>query len=174
MKKGLIHIYTGIGKGKTTAAVGLAIRAKSRGLKVLFVQFMKNKNIGGEIVLLKKLSIKTKCFEKVCSPFFNPKHNREKTKNEIAKAILFLNKIFAENKFDLVILDEFNCLVDQKLINKSEALKFISSKPDNMELVLTGRCRPKELEYIGDYITEMKLVKHPLTKGIKARKGIEF
>lgn len=174
MKKGLIQIYTGEGKGKTTAAVGLAVRAKSRGLKVLFVQFMKNKNIGGEITLLKKLLIKTKCFEKVCSPFFNPKHNKEKIKRETNKAISFLNKTFAENKFDLVILDEFNCLIDQKLINKSDALKLISNKPNNMELVLTGRCRPKELKDIGDYITEMKPLKHPFKKGIKARKGIEF
>lgn len=174
MKKGLIHIYTGNGKGKTTAAVGLAIRAKSRGLKVLFVQFMKNKNIGGEISLLKKLSIKTKCFEKVRSPLFNPKNDKEKIKKEICKAILYIKKIFSENKFDLVILDEFNCLVDQKLFKEADALNFIVNKPHNLELVITGRCKTGKLKRIADYVVEMKLVKHPFTKGIKARKGIEF
>lgn len=174
MKKGLIHIYTGDGKGKTTAAVGLAIRAKSRGLNVLFVQFMKNKNAGGEIALLKKLSIETKCFEKVCSPLFNPKSDKEKIKKEIHKAILYIKKVFAENKFDLIILDEFNCLVDQKLFKETDALSFIVNKPHNLELVITGRYKAGKLKRIADYVVEMKLVKHPFTKGIKARKGIEF
>ncbi|MBM4135267.1 MAG: cob(I)yrinic acid a,c-diamide adenosyltransferase [Nitrospira sp.] len=174
MRKGLVHIYTGEGKGKTTAAVGLAIRAKSRGLRVLFAQFMKGDKKGGEIELLKKLSIKTKRFQRVLSPYFYPNIDKEKLKFETYKSLKNINKIILSNDFDLIVLDEFNCLIQEGLLTENEALELISNKPANLELVLTGRGATKRLIEIADYVTEMNGVKHPFYSGISARKGIEY
>ncbi|MCE5194219.1 MAG: cob(I)yrinic acid a,c-diamide adenosyltransferase [Nitrospiraceae bacterium] len=174
MKHGCVHIYTGKGKGKTTAAVGLAVRAKSRGLKVLFIQFMKSDVDKGETNVLKNLSVKIKKFSKISSPFFNPDINRDQLKKNTTKALSFIKKITRNEKFDMIILDEFNCLLSEKLITEDEALDLILNKPSSLELVLTGRGATKRLIRNADYVTEMKITKHPFSNGVKARKGIEF
>lgn len=174
MTKGFIHVYTGHGKGKTTASVGLAIRAKSRGLKVLFVQFMKGGADSGEISILKKISVETKKFNKIRSPLFDPGINRKELKKEVDKAILELREIMLSGRFDIIILDEFNCLLPGGLITESEMIDFIAHKPENLELILTGRGATKKLLSIADYVTEAKMIKHPFTQGIRARKGIEY
>ncbi len=174
MQKGYIHIYTGNGKGKTTAAIGLAIRAKSRGLRVLFVQFMKGGTEAGEISLLKKLSISTKKFSKILSPYFHPEADRATLKKEVANALMSIKKIMRKESFDLIILDEFTHLISEGLLTEKDAVDFISDKPGALELVITGRGAPENLIAVADYVTEMKMIKHPLTSGIKARKGIEF
>lgn len=174
MKHSYIHIYTGDGKGKTTAAAGLAVRAKSRGLKVLFVQFMKSDIEKGEISVLKDLSVTIKKFSKISSPFFNPNLNKDQLKKSTAKAVNFIKKIMQNEEFDMIILDEFNCLLSEKLITEDEALDLISNKPSSLELVLTGRGATKKLMEKADYVTEMKMTKHPFSGGLKARKGIEF
>lgn len=171
MHKGFIHIYTGDGKGKTTSAVGLSVRAKSRGLRVLFVQFMKTIK-GGEIDLLKNLSIKVKRFEKVLSPLFHPGADMALLREESLKALGKLRPLLRE--YDLVVLDEFNHLLTTGLVTRKEALDFIMQRPETLDLVLTGRGAPKWLVDLADQVTDMRDVKHPAAKGARARKGIEY
>lgn len=174
MAKGLIHIYTGEGKGKTTAAVGLAIRAKSRGLRVLFAQFMKGGTNTGEVKVLKDIGVTTKKFSKIRSPYFYPDIDRKQLKKDVNEAIVYIKKIMKDGKFDMIILDEFNCLLAEGLLTEDEALDLITHKPEGLELVLTGRGATKRLLEAADYVTEMKMIKHPFSKGIKARIGIEY
>lgn len=174
MKKGLIHIYTGTGKGKTTAAVGLAVRAKSRNFKVLFAQFFKEKNSKGETDMLKQIGVDVHIFRSVKSPLFNPNADRNSLKKASKKALSYLNEIFSENSYDLIILDEFLCMLSEGLISDNEAVNFIRSKPDSLELVLTGRGLTQKISDEADYLTFMQEVRHPYKKKILARKGIEF
>ena len=171
MKRGLTHIYTGEGKGKTTASVGIAVRAKSSGLRVLFAQFMKMTK-GGETELLKKNHIDVIRFDKIPSPFFHPDLDRKKAIEEAKKAIKKLSARLAE--YDLVVLDEFTYLITERLVSKEGAEEFISKRPAGTEMVLTGRGAPRWLIGLADYVTEMKEIKHPLAKNVKARKGIEY
>jgi cob(I)alamin adenosyltransferase len=171
MHKGLLHIYTGDGKGKTTSAVGLSVRAKSRGLRVLFVQFMKTMK-GGETELLRKLSIKVRRFEKVLSPIFHPGADTAGLREESLKALDRLRRTLPE--YDLVVLDEFNHLLSHRLISKAEAVEFITKRPESLDLVLTGRGAPAWLMEMADQVTDMRDVKHHARRGVKARKGIEY
>jgi cob(I)alamin adenosyltransferase len=174
MDKGLIHIYTGDGKGKTTAAVGLAVRAKSRGLKTLFAQFFKENKSGGEISHLDAIGVNTFVFDKIISPLFNPSIDKNLLKDEVKKAFACLKDIFSEEKFDLIILDEFICLIREGLLSEDEVIKFLRDKPDSLELVLTGRGASERLIDVADYVTYMQKIKHPYKNNIKGRKGIEF
>ena len=174
MRNGLVHIYTGEGKGKTTTAIGMAVRAKSRGLNTFFAQFFKEKNVGGETILLNTLDINTVIFDQIKSPFFHPNNDKEILQSEIKKAFSYLANIFKENKFDLMILDEFICLISTGLLSEKDALEFLKARPKKLEIVLTGRgATPKLMKY-ADYITYMQKIKHPKDEGIKARKGIEI
>lgn len=173
MTKGLIHIYTGDGKGKTTAAVGLAVRAKSRGLKTLYAQFFKE-NKAGETILLEGFGIDTMVFDKVKSPFFNPSINKAELKREVKSALSHIEAVFAENRFDLIILDEFIYLMTEDLLSEEEAIRFIRTKPESLELVLTGRGATESIIDIADYVTYMQKVKHPYENHIPGRKGIEY
>lgn len=171
MQEGLIHVYTGEGKGKTTAATGLALRARGRGLKVLFAQFMKE-DPGGETGLLEMVSVQVLRFRDVLSPFFHPEVDRAALRQEAVKALQALGPRLPE--FDLVVLDEFVGLVASGLIDREEALGFLRAKPPGTELVLTGRGAPEWLLENADYVTEMKALKHPFSRGMCAKKGIEF
>jgi len=171
MEKGLIHIYTGEGKGKTTSAVGHCVRAKSRGLRVLFAQFMKRIE-GGETSLLEKLSIRTMRFESVLSPHFNPEADAERNRKETLKALDALKDVMKD--YDLMVLDEFNCLLKNGLITGDEALGFLKGKPEGLEVILTGRGATDRLMDFADLVTYMKAIKHPSTKGVPARMGIEY
>jgi cob(I)alamin adenosyltransferase len=171
MAKGFIHVYTGNGKGKTTAAVGLSVRARSRGLRVLFVQFMK-KISGGETDLLKELGIDVLRFEKVLSPYFHPKADMGALREESLKALDSLRTKMGD--YVIIVLDEFNHLLSSRLINRGEAREFIQGRPEALELVLTGRDAPAWLLEMAEHVTEMNDVKHPASRGMKARKGIEF
>ncbi|MBI4688784.1 MAG: cob(I)yrinic acid a,c-diamide adenosyltransferase [Nitrospirae bacterium] len=174
MSTGCIHIYTGEGKGKTTAAVGLAVRAKSRGLRVLFVQFLKGGADAGEVSILKDISVTIKKFSDIQSPFFNPDIDRGQLKKDVDKALAYVKSVMQKEGFDMIILDEFNCLLVEGLLTEDKAVDFISNKPDRLELVLTGRGATKRLIEAADYVTEMKMIKHPFSKGMGARRGIEF
>lgn len=171
MEKGLIHIYTGTGKGKTTAAVGLALRAKSRGFRVLFAQFMKTKK-DNELKLLERVSVKVIQFSDILSPYFHPDINKGEQKKRVSRAFHQIQNI--TGKFDLIILDEFTHLIRTGLMSEESALEFLREKPAHLELVLTGRGAPKSLLKAADYVTEMKEIKHPHKKGVKAREGIEY
>jgi cob(I)alamin adenosyltransferase len=171
MRAAHLQVYTGPGKGKTTAAVGLAVRAKSRGLSVLFAQFMKSLS-GGETDLLEKLGVHVIRLDSVASPVFNPDIPIETLRQEALKALDSLRQQMGT--FDLVVLDEFNHLLDSSLITRDEAIGFIETRLPEQEMVLTGRGAPGWLLDMADLVTEMKEVKHPHNHGKKARKGIEF
>ncbi len=170
----LVQVYTGNGKGKTTAAIGQAIRAKGKGLNVYIIQFLKKDDSSGEQVAIRELGIDIKCF--------GGNYAFQKlTQSEVKKAKEFFKKIIDEianeieqKHYDLVILDEINVLVKRKLLNKEELIKFIKNKPQNTEFILTGRGADKEVVALADLVTECVKIKHPYDKKIKARKGIEL
>ena len=175
MKKGLIHLYTGKGKGKTTAAFGLAKRAAGHGKKVLILQFLKSKSKDyGEITTAKKIGIKIIKFKGQSPPLFNPKFKLSEFKEAVKKSLDTSLKKIKSGNYDLIIMDEFNTLVSSKYVTLGDVKKIIKAKPEELELVFTGRGAPKGLIKIADYVTEMRMIKHPFNKGVKARKGIEY
>ncbi len=174
LEKGLTQVYTGNGKGKTTAAIGQAVRAKGRGLNVYMIQFLKKDDSSGEQVVLKKLGIKLQCFG-------GDYAFQRLTQKEIKKAKGFFKKIIDEianeieqKSYDIVILDEINLLIRRNLLDKEMLVEFIKNKPQNTELILTGRGADKEIIELAGLVTECKKVKHPYDKKIKARLGIEL
>ena len=171
MDIGLLQVYTGDGKGKTTSAAGLALRARSRGLRVLFAQFMKE-TPGGEPESLRELKVEVVRFRDVRSPLFNKEMTPERLREAALKAIGKLREMMPG--YDLVILDEFSHLLRPGILEDAVAREFIISRPQGTELVITGRGAPKWLIELADLVTEMKDVKHPIRKGLKARKGIEY
>lgn len=174
MNKGLIHIYTGDGKGKTTAAIGISVRAVSSGLRTLFVQFFKEEDSGGETAVLRNMGVETIIFEKVKSPFFNPDVDKTALRQEVRHALSRLREIFNENSFDLVVLDEFICLITEGVLTEEDAVAFITSKPAGVELILTGSGATGAVIDLADYVTYMENIKHPFDRNMKARKGIEY
>ncbi len=168
----MIHIYTGEGKGKTTASVGLCVRAKSRGLRVLFIQFMKTDPDGGEAKLLEEMSVVVKRYDQIKSPHFYPEVDIQKMR-ETAEGILDGIKGEFEG-YDLVVIDEFNNLVRTGILDEDFALALMKEFPERGDLVLTGRGATERMIKEADYVTYMDAVKHPLGKGMKAREGIEY
>ncbi len=169
--KGYVHLYFGNGKGKTTAAIGLALRAAGCGLKVYIAQFVKGMKYS-ELDSLAKLkdSITVKQYGRGC---YIRRQATEKDVEAAQKGLADVKKIIASGKYDMVILDEITIAEFFKLISVQDILDIISSKPDNVELVLTGRKADYRIIDAADLVTEMVEVKHYYTKGIEARKGIE-
>ncbi|MBI4680079.1 MAG: cob(I)yrinic acid a,c-diamide adenosyltransferase [Nitrospirae bacterium] len=175
MSKGLIHVYTGEGKGKTTAAFGLAKRAAGHGRKALILQFLKSMaKDSGEAVSSKKAGIEVIRFKNQNTPLFNPRANLSKLKEAIKKSIAFSKKKKKSGSYDVIIMDEFNIVLSDRLATMNDVKKIMNAKPESLELVFTGRGAPEKLIKIADYVTEMRMIKHPFNKGVKARKGIEF
>ena len=172
MRKGFIHIYTGDGKGKTTASVGLAVRARSRGLRVLFVQLMKSDYAGGELDLLRKISVDVRRYTEIKSPYFYPGIDLAELRVRSLNALKEIQQVAPE--FDLVVIDEFNYLVSAGVLSEEEAVDFMKTFSRTTELVLTGRGATEGMIEIADYVTYMKRVKHPLKEGQRAREGIEY
>jgi len=171
-KAGLIHVYTGNGKGKTTASLGLALRALGRGYRVYIIQFMKGRNYGE---LISKKHLKNLTISQYGSKSFIDKYNlKEKDIISAKKGLLKAQKIMTNNKYKLLILDEINCALAWKLIKLKDVLSLIKNKPKYLELVLTGRYAHPEVRKSADYLTVMKEGSHPYKKGIMARKGIEY
>lgn len=168
--KGFVQVYTGNGKGKTTAAIGLAIRAAGAGLNVFIAQFVKGMQTG-ELESLKKLSSNI-----TIKQYGSPEFINIPDKNDKECAALGLSDVkeaIFSGKYNVVILDEANVAVDLKLCALDDVLNIIDSKPSDVEIIITGRnAHPLILER-ADLITEMKEIKHYFKKGIKARKGIE-
>jgi cob(I)alamin adenosyltransferase len=171
---GKIHLYTGNGKGKTTAAVGLAIRAYGAGRRVLFTQFVKG-NEYHEIAVLKRHpdGIVFRNYGREC--FFN-RGIEEEDRSTARKGFEDLRKmILAEPAFDLIILDEITIAIYHQLLFMEDIRRLIQEKPVQTELVLTGRYAPQELIDLSDLVTEMTEVKHYYTtSNLLAREGIEF
>ena len=171
LKKGLVQIYTGNGKGKTTAAFGLALRAAGAGLKVYILQFIKGKAYSEMKVIKKIKNIKIEQCGKGCFIQKKPsKADMEYAQKGLTKA---KNKIMS-GKYDVIILDEANIALRLGLIETKDIIVIIKQKPRFVELVLTGRHCPRALLKRADLVTEMKEIKHPYRRGIKARRGIEF
>ncbi len=174
-KKGLIQVYTGDGKGKTTSAVGLAVRALGQGLKVGYIYFHKEPEKWGygEHESLKKLGISVFCFAKK-HPHFNKDIKNEEICKECLDGLEFIKKLYRENRYDLLILDEIIISLADGFLKEAEVLEILELKPENLELVLTGRGFPESLIEKVDLISEIKNIKHPYDKGINKRKGIEY
>ncbi len=180
METGKIQIYTGDGKGKTTAALGLAIRAIGRNKKVVIVYFDKGGNHYGERIILDKLK----------SNFFNYyvtglERFELKTKQfrfgvtsedikEAKRGLKLVATEFQKNQIDLLILDEINTTIKQGMIKVEDFLIILGLKPKNMELVLTGRDADPKIIEKADLVTEMKMIKHYYNQGLNAREGIEY
>jgi cob(I)alamin adenosyltransferase len=173
MEKGLIQIYTGNGKGKTTAALGLALRAIGHGLKVLFIQFMKGNIDYGELESSKKLSPYL-TIKQMGRETFVSKTNPDPIDIKLAQdGFALAKKAILDEEYDIVILDEINVAIDYGLIPLSDLLHLLDTKPRGVELILTGRNARPEIINKADLVTEMVARKHYYEKGVPARKGIE-
>ncbi len=192
LQVGLVEVYTGNGKGKTTAALGLALRAIGRGNRVLFVQFMKKGDFG-EHLAAKALQPQL-LFMQFGKPTFLAKRSEltEERKSALGNPEVFeetppedyvqltrdgferAREEVISGRWDLVVLDEINVAIHMGLLDKREVLNLIREKPKGVELVLTGRYADPEVIAAADLVTEMVEVKHPFQRGIKGRKGIEF
>jgi cob(I)alamin adenosyltransferase len=169
----MIHIYTGSGKGKTTAALGLAMRAVGHGLKVMMIQFMKGKINYGELEAAKKLPDFT--IEQYGRPdFVNPENPDEEDVRLAKKALARADEVIVSREYDVVILDEINVAVNFGLVGVEEVITLVKKIPEQMELILTGRYMPEELVQFADLITECRELKHYFNKGVQARKGFDY
>ena len=170
---GMVQVYTGDGKGKTTAALGLAMRATGKGYTVYMIQFMKGDINYGELASAEKLEGLT--IKQMGRPSFVDRKDPDPVDIQMAQEALEIAKeIMDAGEYDILILDEVNCAVDWGLVEVEKVVDLIKGKPDDLELVLTGRYAPQELIDLADLVTEMKEVKHPFQKGGKARDGIEL
>jgi cob(I)alamin adenosyltransferase len=174
-RKGFIQIYTGNGKGKTTAAVGLAVRARGHDLKVCYIYFHKDpeKWEYGEHRVLEKLGVDVFGFAKK-HPHFYKDVSREEIRRECLEGLGFIKKVYKQNKYDILILDEINISLRDGFLKEEEVLGILDSKPEGLELVLTGRGAPEKIIKRADLVSEIKNIKHPFDKGIKGREGIEY
>ncbi len=172
LKKGYLQVYTGNGKGKTTASLGLGLRAAGAGLKVYMVQFMKGRRYS-EIDSLENIDNFT--ISQHGRDEFVSRENPERVDIELAvKGIEKAREAVLSGEFDLVILDEINVAADYGLVSIPEVIDLIKGRPDHVELILTGRYAPEEFIELADLVTEMREVKHFYNQGVEARKGIEF
>ncbi|NOX90041.1 MAG: cob(I)yrinic acid a,c-diamide adenosyltransferase [Calditrichaeota bacterium] len=173
LEKGYVQIYTGNGKGKTTAAIGLAVRAVGSGLRVYFAQFMKNYPYG-EIPILQSLQPNITIVRWGDDRFvFKKEPPSNELKAEMNRGLNEALQAMKSGRYDVVILDEVLVSVYFKLFSAKQIVDFVRVKPEAVELVLTGRYCPQEIIELADLVTEMREVKHYYRKGILARKGIE-
>lgn len=174
-KKGYIQIYTGNGKGKTTAALGLALRAVGRECKVYMVQFLKSFETG-ELLAAPRLEPYFKIFRfERKRNFFWLLNDDEKAelKQEVGQAVEFVKGVVRRNECDILILDEILGALRNGLVDLNELLGILTMKPEGMEVIITGRAAPPELVELADLVTEMREVKHYYQKGVEGRAGIE-
>jgi len=175
-KNSLVIVYTGKGKGKTTAALGMALRAVGHKQKICLIQYIKGSWHYGELDSLERLGpeldliVTGKGFVGIIDDK-SPKKDHEKVANE---AIQLSKEKIESGKYDIVILDEINYAVNLGLIDIKQVIDLIKSRPQNVNIVLTGNHAMPELIEIADLVTEMKEIKHPFQLGIKAKKGIDF
>ncbi len=173
LEKGLVQVYTGNGKGKTSAAFGLALRAVGRGLKVYIIQFIKGGFDYGELYVIDKLpNLELKAFGR--GKFVTQKPPVKEDIKLAEEAFQLAKTVVESGEYDIVILDEICVAVGLKLISLENVLELMKNKPKHVELILTGRYTPREIIEAADLVTEMKEVKHPFNKGWEARKGIEY
>ena len=174
-EKGLIQVYTGDGKGKSTAAIGQAVRAAGHGFKVGFVSFFKDPEVFGygEFESLQKLGIRTFLFARR-HPHFYKKISLDEVREECLKGIEFIKELFHDQSWDMLVLDEINIAVRDGFLKEEEILSLLEAKPERLELVLTGRGVTEKIIEKADLVSEIKEIKHPYEQGIGSREGIEF
>ncbi len=175
--KGLVHVYTGFSKGKTTAAMGLALRALGQGMSVLVVQFLKGGgSVSGEIKMLSKIpGAEIIRFTDQRHPLFcKDGCDIDELRKSIRWGFALAKEKLLSGEYDLAVLDEINNCVKEGWLEAGEVVSVIKEKPEGLELVLTGRGCPREIIELADYVTEMTVIKHPAENGVKARRGIEF
>jgi cob(I)alamin adenosyltransferase len=177
LNRGLVQVYTGNGKGKTTASIGLAIRAVGAGFRVLMVQFIKGVRKTGELKTAALLYPKFRIVP-AGKGFVHLGNRSESSPADSAEAALdalvFAWECMESGEYDVIILDEVNCALSLGLIPVNEIVHMIEMKPQGVELVLTGRGAAPQILEAADLVTEMRDVKHPFRNGIAARRGIEF
>ena len=175
-QKGLVIVYTGGGKGKTSAALGLVLRAVGYNHKVCMVQFVKGSWHYGELDSAKRLAPE---FELITAGkgfvgILDDKSPREEHVKAANDTLEISKEKIMSGKFDVVILDEINYAIQLELLKLDDVIDMIKSKPAELDLVLTGNHAAKEVIELADLVTEMKEIKHPFKSGIKAKKGIDF
>ena len=175
-QKGLVIVYTGGGKGKTSAALGLVLRAVGYNHKVCMVQFVKGSWHYGELDSAKRLAPE---FEMITAGkgfvgILDDKSPREEHVKAANDTLVISREKIMSGKFDVVILDEINYAIQLELLKLDDVIDLIKSKPAELDLVLTGNHAAKEVIELADLVTEMKEIKHPFKSGLKAKKGIDF
>jgi len=172
-RQGLVYIFTGDGKGKTSAALGVMLRALGHGLKVYIVYFMKGDYPYGERRILSELpNVSVASFGQ--RGFVDKADIKPEEKEQARLALAAAREAILSGSYDLVVLDEVNIAVAWKLIELDEVVRLIRDKPQNVELILTGRQADVKLIQLADLVTEMLKIKHPYDKGTTVREGIEY
>lgn len=174
--RGLVIVYTGKGKGKTTAALGIVLRAVGHGYKVGMIQFIKGEWYYGELTSSKRLEPE---FEMIAAGkgfvgIIDDDHPIEDHQEAARQALAIAREKLASGAYDVLILDEINYAVKLNLLSEQDVLDLIKSRPQKTTIVLTGNYAPESVLQVADLITEMREVKHPYQSGIKAKKGIDF
>jgi len=177
LKRGCVHIYTGDGKGKTSAGIGVAIRAAGSGLRVRMFQFLKAGCLRSGERNLKIKNFTITCFREVC-PVPGRGHANASKREELGKTIRSdiqrSKDAMLRRRYDMIILDEILTACDRNYIDEDSIIDLIASRPGTVELVLTGRGATHEIIERADYVTRFEKVKHPYDRKIAARRGIEY
>ena len=172
-RKGLVQIFTGDGKGKTSAALGTVVRALGQGLRVCIVVFMKGDYPYSEWTFLSKVpNVKIARFG--LGTFTDPTDVKPEEKEQAKQALATAREAMVSGDYDLVVLDEVNIAAAWKLVELDEVVRLIRDKPQNVELILTGRYADTKLVQLADLVTECLKIKHPYDEGIMARRGIDY
>ncbi len=177
-KQGLAHLYTGDGKGKTTAALGLALRAFGRNRGVAIIQFLKRTSIKtGELVFAEKMGTPSFTINQFGASRFATREEQEKVAasgQTVERGWQLARELAASSQHDLLVLDEVTHIVKNGQVPLAELLELVRTRAAFLELVLTGRQAPPALIKACDYVTEMREIKHPFNRGIRAREGTEY
>lgn len=171
--RGMVYVFTGDGKGKTEAALGAVLRALGHGLRACIIYFMKGDYPYGERRILSGLpNVSISSFGSL--EFIDPANVKPEEKEQARLALSAAREAMLSDKYDVIVLDEINLAAAWNLVELDEVIKLIADKPQNVELILTGRRADAKIIKMADLVTEMQKVKHPYDKGVKARKGIDY
>jgi len=173
-QKGLILLYTGNGKGKTTAALGLVLRAAGHGYKTAIIQFIKNLENTGEIKAAKKIFAEHLEIYPMGTGFTWDAKDRDELRRAAEKGWELAREKIHSGNYSMVILDELTYALNYGLLDQKQVISCLRQKPPELHIIITGRDASAELIALADLVTEMKEVKHPYQQGVKASKGIEF
>lgn len=174
--RGLVHVYTGEGKGKTSAALGLALRAISYQKHVLIIQFIKGPWRSGELDVVGRLKpyLHIRAMGEGFVKILGDRKSSRVHRQAAQRAFHYAQAAVRSGRYDVVILDEINVAVQERLVPVQEVAQLIKKKPSNLELVLTGRQAAPTIKKLADYVSDIRMIKHPFQKGILARPAIDY